>query len=137
MYPNGTPILVIDGEANRRQLTERVLAAEGFAVTAVSEGFSAIRTAGLCRFALAVAADELPGTLDAAATLRQMRVRQPWLKALYTGDAGSRPAPLDRERDEFIGSPFRARELLGCAFELLQRGPSSGEQGRAIRSRAG
>jgi DNA-binding response OmpR family regulator len=137
MYPQGTPILVIDGEANRRRLTERLLAAEGFAVIAVSEGFSAIRTAGLYRFALAVAAVQLPGTLDAVATLRLMRARQPWLKALFIGDAAFRSAQLDRYRDEFIASPFRARELLGCAFELLQREPPSGERGRASRSRAG
>ena len=120
MYPEGQRILVIDSEAERRRHAERVLAAEGFAVTTVTEGFSAIRIAGR-RFALAVIAVDLPGTLDGLATLRQLRARQPWLKALFTGDPGRRPRRLDCDRDDFIAASFHSHELLGCVFELLQR----------------
>ena len=56
MYPEGKRILVIDDDARRRELCERVLIEEGFAVTAVPEGFSAIRAAQSGRFALAIAA---------------------------------------------------------------------------------
>lgn len=121
MYPQGMHILVIDPETRRRQLSERVLADDGFTVTAVAEGLSAIRVAATRRFALAVVATDLPGTLDGAATLRQIRVRQPWLKALFTGDPARRPRHAGRERDDFIVTPFQGRELLGCVFELLQR----------------
>ena len=137
MYPEGKHILVIDSEARRRQLTERVLAEEGFAVTAVAEGFSAIRAAASCRFVLAVAAARLPGTLDGLATLHQIRARQPWLKALFTGDAAGRPPLPDRDRDDFIASPFQRRELLGCVFELLQRESSLEHVGRRDRGRTG
>src|SRR5437763_14688448 len=85
MPPEAQPILVIDYDAERRTLAQQILAEDGFAVTAVADGFSAIRIAGGRRFALALAAVELPGTLDGPATIRQVRARQPWLRALYTG----------------------------------------------------
>ena len=126
MYPAGRQILLIDSEPRRRQLSERVLSDEGFAVTAVAEGFSAIRAAAVRRFALAVVAVELPGTLDGVATLRQLRARQPELRALFTDDPERRPTGLDADRDDFIAAPLRRHELLGCVFELLQRGPMFG-----------
>lgn len=121
MYPQGKSILVIDTEAVRRLSTERALTEEGFAVTAVAEGFSAIRAARECRFALAVAAVRLPGMLDGITTLRLIRARQPSLRALFTGPAAGRPLLVDQDSDDFIPSPYQRRELLGCVFELLQR----------------
>jgi DNA-binding NtrC family response regulator len=115
-------ILVIDNDTRRRQLCERALSEEGFSVTAVAEGFSAIRAAGTRRFALVVAAVELPGTLDGLATMRQLRVRQPWLRALFTGKVSGWPWWWSvADCDEFIASPFQRHDLLGCVFELLQR----------------
>ena len=136
MYPQAERILVIDSDARRRQLSERILDAEGFAVTAVAEGFSAIRAAGRHRFALAVAALHLPGTLDGPATLSQLRARQPWLRVLLTGDVAGRPLWPDSDCVDFISFPFDRRDLLGCVFELLQRGDASGGAG-PDRSRAG
>jgi DNA-binding response OmpR family regulator len=121
MYPDGKHILVIDSDMAHRRLSERLLVDERFAVTAVAEGFSAIRAASATRFALVVAAVDLPGTLDGMTAMRMLRTRQPWLRALYTGPTARRPPLLDRNRDDFIAFPFRRRELLGCVFELLQR----------------
>jgi DNA-binding response OmpR family regulator len=130
MPPEAQQILVIDHDAERRRLIEQILAEDGFTVTAVAEGFSAIRIAGARRFALALAAVELPGTLDGPATVRQMRARQPWLKALYTGEAAHRPWWSEPDCDDFIAAPFHPRDLLGGVFELLQR-----EAGRAYLHR--
>jgi DNA-binding response OmpR family regulator len=58
-------------------MTYRTLVDEGFTVTAMAEGFSALRILRRCRFALAVVAVDLPGLLDGATTLRQARARQP------------------------------------------------------------
>ena len=121
MYPDGKQILVIDDNAERRQLSERVLIAEGFAVTAVADGFSAIRAARSGRFVLAIAAVSLPGTLDGPTTMRQLRARQPWLKALFTDEVGCRPRCPESDCDDFIATPFDHRDLLGGVFELLQR----------------
>jgi two-component system phosphate regulon response regulator OmpR len=137
MYPDGLQILIIDDDARRRGLSERVLIEAGFAVTAVSEGFSAIRAAGSRRFALAVAALGLPGTLDGLATVLQIRARQPWLKTLFTGDVAPRPWRRNRDCDDFIASPFHHRDLLGCVFELLQREVAHGYADQRDRNRAG
>jgi DNA-binding response OmpR family regulator len=123
MYPEEHHILIINSDTTRRQHCECVLAEEGFAVAAVAEGFSAIRATADRRFALAVVAIDLPGTLDGGETLRQLRSRQPWLKALFTGDPTGRPRRLDPDRDDFIAAAFQSHELLGCVFELLQREP--------------
>jgi CheY-like chemotaxis protein len=122
MYPAEQRILVIESDVRRRQQTERLLTDDGLCVSAVGEGFSAIRATAGCRFALVIISLDLPGALDGIATLRQLRQRQPWLKALFVGPAAAQPQWLDREREEFIAAPIYRRELLGCVFELLQRG---------------
>ena len=43
MPPEAQQILIIDNDAARRQLIEQILGDDGFAVTTVAEGFSAIR----------------------------------------------------------------------------------------------
>jgi two-component system response regulator MprA len=121
MYPDGQNVLIIDDDFGRRQAIERILTEEGFAVTAVSEGFAGLRAAGKRRFALIIAAVDLPGTLDGVGTVRRLRARQPRLKALFTGAFARGPRWNSRDCDEFIAAPFHRRELLGCVFELLQR----------------
>jgi two-component system phosphate regulon response regulator OmpR len=130
MYPAGQRILIIDDDARRRAVSERVLSEAGFAVTTVSEGFSAIRAAGSHRVALAIAAVELPGVLDGRSTVRQIRTRQPWLKALFTGAAAGQQWRRNGDCDDFISSPFDQRDLLGCVFELLQRDTGGAHAGR-------
>ena len=112
MYPEGQNVLAVDHDPTRREMIERIL---------TEEGFSAIRAAASGRFALAIAAVSLPGTLDGSATIRQLRGRQPWLKVLFIGDVAQWPRRPDQICDEFIPSPFHRRDLLGCVFELLQR----------------
>ena len=121
MYPEGQNVLVVDHDLARRQSIERILTEEGFSVTAVSGGFAAVRSAKTKRFALIITAIELPGTLDGATTVRRLRAKQPWVKALFTGTASPGPRWNNRDSDEFIAAPFHRRELLGCVFELLQR----------------
>src|SRR5260370_25860920 len=100
MYPEGKQILVIDDDTRRRQLIERILIEEGFAVTAMAQGFSAIRAAASGPFALAIAAVNLPVTLDGPNTMRQLRARQPSLKALFTAVVAHSPRRPDRASDD-------------------------------------
>ena len=137
MYPDGQHILVIDNEGERRQRCERILLDAGFAVTAVSDGVSAIRAAAQRSFPLAVAAMDLPGTLDGPTTVRQIRSRQPWLKTLFTGSVAQRPFVPGRTGDDFIPSPFHLRDLLGCVFELLHREVGPAALAAALGRRAG
>ncbi len=121
MYPVGREILVVISDAERRDRVARILADEGFTVTVATEGLAALRAIGTQRYALVVAAIQLPGSLDGVTTVRQARARQPWLKALYVDDCSTRHERGNSDSDEFIVAPFERHELIGCTFELLQR----------------
>src|SRR6185437_14731053 len=91
MYPEENEILVVDSSEPRRVAIVHYLRDEGFRVTAVAEGLAAVRA--VCRrdFALMIAALDLPGALDGAATLRQARARRNGLRALFVADYGRLP----------------------------------------------
>ena len=127
MVPDEQNILVVEADAGRRRLIERILVEEGFPVTAVSEGLSAIRAVKAARYALVIAATVLPGSLDGAATIREARRRQPGLKALLTA-ASAETCLGSPAGDEVIILPFRRGEFLGCVFALLQRGQRPGSE---------
>jgi CheY-like chemotaxis protein len=121
MYPEGQEILVVVDDRERRERAVRILANEGFAVTAAAEGLAALRAVGTQHYALIVAASRLPGSLDGPTTVRQARIRQPWLRALYIEERANRPPRGNPDTDDVIAAPFERHELIGCAFELLQR----------------
>src|SRR5260370_8715549 len=112
MYPEGQTVLVVDHDLARRQSIERILTEEGFSVTAVSGGFAAARAAKAKRFAVIITAVELPGTLDGTTTVRRLRARQPWVKALFTATVSPGPRWTNRDSHEFIAPPFHRRPLL-------------------------
>jgi CheY-like chemotaxis protein len=122
MYPQGQDILVVVDNCERRERIARILGDEGFAVTAATEGLGALRALAARNYALMIAATRLPGSLDGATTVRQARVRQPWLKVLYVDDAPRWRERANPQTDETIAAPFERHELIGCTFELLQRG---------------
>jgi DNA-binding response OmpR family regulator len=134
-YPVDQEILVVDDDPARRQRIVQILAAENFAVTAAAEGLAALRTVANRRFALIIAGLRLPGSLDGVATVRQARLRQPGLKALFTDASGCQPHLGNRDSDDFIAGPIARWELLGCVFELLQRGPAADLTRRARTER--
>src|SRR5262245_53276114 len=126
MNPVQRDILVIDADEKARMVIEQTLAEEGFTVTAVGDGDSALRRIEARPFALVIAEIQLAGPLDGITTLQYARELQPGLKCLFTsGCALARPW-TDVELDDFIAKPFRRRELVGCVFELLQRDAAGG-----------
>ena len=135
MLLNGE-VLVVDNEPHRRTRIVQVLVNEGFAVTEAAEGLAALRVMASRRFALIIAASGLPGSLDGASTVRRARQRQPWLKALYIGDVANLAAALDPDRDDIVAGPFERWELLGCTYEVLQRGvaPHANDLARRVRT---
>ena len=121
MNPAQREILVIDGDERARALMGQILAEQGFAVTAVGDGSTALRRIEAKPFALVVAEIRLPVPIDGMTTIRQARARRPGLKCLFTW--GFAPAALwnNVELEDFIAKPFHRRDLVGCVFELLQR----------------
>ena len=73
MNPVQREILVIDGDQRARTLIEQTLAEQGFAVTAVGDGVSALRRIEGKPFALVVAEMRLPGSLDGIGDLAAHR----------------------------------------------------------------
>jgi CheY-like chemotaxis protein len=135
MYPEGQEILVVVDDCERRERIVRLLADEGFAVTAAAEGLAALRAASARRYAMIVAASHLPGSLDGPTTVRQARNRQPWLKVLYIAESGRRPERGNLDTDDVIAAPFERHELIGCTFELLQRGAAAtADLARSVRT---
>jgi CheY-like chemotaxis protein len=135
MYPEGQEILVVIDDRQSRERVVRLLAAEGFAVTAAAEGLAALRAIGTKRYALVVAAARLPGSLDGATTVRQARTRQPWLKALYIEHSSARRDRGNPDTEDIITVPFERHELIGCTFELLQRrAVASDDLSRRVRT---
>ena len=127
MNPIGRQILVLDADPSERTAIHQVLVREGFDVTAVADGPSALRQIEAKPFALVVAEIGLPGPVDGVNTMRIARARRPELKCLFT----SAFVPVCRwggnEFDDFIAKPLDRTELLGCVFELLERGePATG-----------
>jgi DNA-binding response OmpR family regulator len=134
MYPEGQEILVVDSDEGRRGAIARILVEEGFAVTPVSEGLAAVRATARQDYALIVIGLDLPGTLDGPATLRQARLRQRRLKALFVGGCEHMPRWAG-PAEEFLVWPTHRWELLGCVFELLQRdGAAAADLARRCRT---
>lgn len=125
MYPHGNEILVVVHDFERRELIARLLSAEGFAVAAAGDGLTALRACANWRFGVIVAATDMPGSIDGFAIVRRARHRQPWLKALYTGEPATRVALAHTDMADFIAAPFERAELVGCVFELLHRSAGS------------
>ena len=136
VYPQGNDILVVVHEPERRERIVRLLADEGFAVTAAAEGLAALRASADRRLGLVVAAMDLPGSLDGPTTVRQARQHHPGLKVLYTGEPAVRPALSNPDTEDFIAAPFERHELIGCVFELLHReaGGEAADLGRRVRA---
>jgi len=122
MYPEGQEILIVIDDTEQRERVARTLGDEGFPVTAAAEGFAALRAIGARHYSLVIAAARLPGSLDGKTTVRQARARQPWLKALYIEHAAGGRDRGNPETEDVITTPFERHELIGCTFELLQRG---------------
>jgi DNA-binding response OmpR family regulator len=122
MNPVAREILVVDGDADERTSIGRVLLREGFDVATAADGSSALRQIEAKPFALVVAEIRLPGPLDGVTAMRLARTKRPRLKCLFTSAFVPTRLWGDDELDDFIAKPLDRRELLGCVFELLERG---------------
>ena len=113
-------ILVVEDDKWTRDAVVAVLRQGGFNVRATASGWIALRMIRRKKFDLLVADIGLPGGLDGLELARYARLGDPALKCLFIS-GGQHAVTDDPERDDFVGKPFRNRELLGCVWELLQR----------------
>jgi DNA-binding response OmpR family regulator len=113
-------VLVVEDEESVRTSIVDVLSEDGFDVASADSAWKALDIVEKKKFDLVIADVGLSDDLTGIELAQCARSRRPTLKCLFISGR-TRPAADDPERDDFIGKPFRKRELLGCVWELLQR----------------
>lgn len=112
-------ILVVDDDGDVRDAIRTVLIEGGFLVETAATGWEAIAIIEERHFDLVVADIRLPGGLSGLDMAQRTRARHPLLKCLFISGKAE-PIVCDPELDDFVAKPFRASELLGCVWKVLQ-----------------
>lgn len=113
-------VLVVDDDDRVRETLAEMLEGAGFRVAAAGSGWEALDLLENTDFDLAVVDVGLPDDLSGLAFVRCVRAKRPEIRCLFISGFAD-PVTDDPERDDFVRKPFRLGELLGCAWELLQR----------------
>ena len=122
-------VLVVEDDGPIRRMLERTLAAEGYRVSSVGDGGSALAAIERSVPDLVVLDLGLPG-LDGLAVSRRLRDRGlalPILVLTARDAVADRVAGLDAGADDYLVKPFAAEELLARVRALLRRGETPGE----------
>jgi two-component system CheB/CheR fusion protein len=123
-------ILLVEDDAAIRGALRALLELEGHRVTAAASGGEALRLVerGLCRPAMVVADQNLPGGLSGVETARRVRgLTEPHLPALViTGDVlPDRLAAIRQAALPYLTKPVGADELRALVRGLVGRGPGA------------
>lgn len=113
-------VLVVDDDDAVRETVASMLRDAGFRVAAATSGWEALDLIEEREFDLAIVDVGLPEDLTGLDLIRCVRATRPQLRCLFISGFAD-PVADDPERDDFVRKPFRLGELLGCAWELLQR----------------
>jgi two-component system response regulator (stage 0 sporulation protein F) len=114
-------ILVVDDEQPIVDYVGRVLQRAGYQTTCVLSGAEALRTAEAADFELVLSDLRMPG-MDGVELVRQLRQRQPMLKALYfTGfsDILFRDTIVLRDGEAFLDKPASILGILQAVGLML------------------
>ncbi len=115
-------ILVVDDDAQLRQLVTRLLRAEGYRATAVSGGREMLELLQTTEIDLIVLDVMLPG-LSGIDLCRQVRQSSsvPILMLTARSEESDRVLGLEMGADDYLTKPFGSRELLARIRALLRR----------------
>ncbi|MFZ3222823.1 MAG: two-component system response regulator OmpR [Rugosibacter sp.] len=116
-------ILVVDDDLRLRQLLERYLSEQNFAVKAVADSLSMNRALERERFDLMVLDLMLPGE-DGLAICRRLRGEKndmPIIMLTAKGDEIERIVGLEMGADDYLPKPFNPRELVARIHAVLRR----------------
>ena len=117
-------IIVVDDDPPIRRMLERTLAAEGYDVTAVADGGTALARVERSLPDLVVLDVAMPG-LDGLAVTRRLRAKRlpvPILLLTARDALEQRVAGLDAGADDYLVKPFAVQELTARVRALLRRG---------------
>ncbi|WP_306357950.1 MULTISPECIES: response regulator transcription factor [unclassified Nocardia] len=131
----GAVILVVDDEANIRDLLSAALRMHGFRVDAAADGYSALTAARTRRPDLVVLDVMLPD-LDGYAVARRLREGGDEVPVLFltARDAvADRIAGLSVGGDDYVTKPFSLEEVLLRVHAVLRRTRIAAEPDRLLR----
>lgn len=116
-------VLLVDDEPSLVLVLTDRLEAEGYRVTAVGDGDTALSTGTSQHFDLIVLDGMLPGRdgFDVCRTLRQRGVKSPILMLSARGQVVDRIVGLQLGADDYLTKPFDVGELLARLTALLRR----------------
>jgi two-component system, OmpR family, response regulator ResD len=118
-------VLVVEDDPTVAEVVSRYLSREGYAVTAASDGYAALRAAETRWPDLVVLDLMLPG-LDGLEVCRRLRLRAsvPVIMLTARGDVDDRVAGLELGADDYMSKPFSPRELIARVHAILRRARS-------------
>ena len=118
-------LLVVDDDAELRNLLRDYLGQAGFRVTTVADGRQMQRAMDAARFDLVILDVMLPGE-DGLSLCRRLRAggRVPILMLTARGDEVDRIVGLEMGADDYLSKPFNPRELLARVKSILRRAGS-------------
>jgi two-component system, OmpR family, response regulator MprA len=122
-------VLIVDDDAGVRRMLARTLEAEGYGVTAVADGGSALVEIERSAPDLIVLDVSMPG-MDGLGVTRRLRGKGDALPVLLLtarDGVADRVAGLDAGADDYLVKPFATAELLARVRALLRRGRAAGD----------
>lgn len=128
--PSSLPhILIVDDDAEIRDLLGRFLARHGFRVDTAADGRAMARLMETARFDLVVLDLMLPGE-DGLSLCRGLRARStlPIIMLTAIGEETDRIVGLEMGADDYLAKPFNPRELLARIRAVLRRARPGGDE---------
>jgi two-component system OmpR family response regulator len=118
-------LLVVDDDAELRNLLQDYLGQAGYRVTAVADGRQMRQAMDIAPFDLVILDIMLPGE-DGLSLCRRLRAgsRIPILMLTARGDEVDRIVGLEMGADDYLSKPFNPRELLARVKSVLRRAGS-------------
>jgi two-component system, OmpR family, phosphate regulon response regulator OmpR len=126
MAETKTRILVVDDDARLRELLNRYLSEQGFAVRTVADGNDMNRWLARERYDLLILDLMLPGEdgLSICRRLRGLGEKLPIIMLTAKGDDVDRIVGLEIGADDYLPKPFNPRELVARIQAVLRRVPA-------------
>jgi two-component system, OmpR family, phosphate regulon response regulator OmpR len=126
-----TKILIVDDDARLRDLLNRYLAEQGYAVRSVHDGQDMNRQLTRERYDLMILDLMLPGEdgLSICRRLRSGGENMPIIMLTAKGDEVDRIVGLEVGADDYLPKPFNPRELLARIQAVLRRRPPTAPPG--------
>jgi DNA-binding response OmpR family regulator len=126
-------VLLVDDDARLHELLASYLEQNGFAVTGVTDGPTALATLDAGVFDVVLLDVMMPG-MDGLEVCRRMRLKSriPILMLTAKGDETDRVVGLELGADDYIGKPFGPRELLARLRAVLRRATPDADHERVV-----